>query len=78
GEGGETLNYYYKPKKPVKAKTIVRCAGYSVEQQTTSAQEEIFGESKLVLELTFLSNDYSPNKFDNFMKKFSDFLDKNY
>ncbi|AXF39455.1 hypothetical protein KMC73_gp38 [Paenibacillus phage Wanderer] len=72
------MSYYYKPKKPKKVKTIVYCAGYSIEQQTKSEQEEIFGESKMVLELTFLSNDYSPNKFDNFMKKFSYFLDKNY
>lgn len=72
------MNYYYKPKKPKEVKTKVYCSGYSIEQQTTSEQKELVGEGRMIIELTFLSNDYSINKFDEFMQKFNGFLDENY
>ncbi|MDT2294912.1 hypothetical protein P7H15_21805 [Paenibacillus larvae] len=62
------MSDYYKPKMPkeVKTKSLV-LRGYSIEQPTEF-------EGKMVLELTFVSNDNGAHKYHEFLEKTKRFL----
>ncbi|MDT2306785.1 hypothetical protein P7H21_26440 [Paenibacillus larvae] len=64
------MSDYYKPKMPKEVKTKVWCSGYSIEQPTEF-------EGKMVLELTFVSNDNGAHKYHEFLEKLNGFLYEN-
>ncbi|AOM11227.1 hypothetical protein [Bacillus thuringiensis] len=54
----------------VEIHTAVWVKGYSINNPTMGNEME----SQLNLELTFMSNDYSPNKYKVFLEEFQKFL----
>lgn len=52
--------------------TAVWVKGYSIDNPTIGTEMK----SQLNLELTFMSNDYSPNKYKIFLEEFERFLSK--
>ncbi|KHD86341.1 hypothetical protein NG54_03200 [Heyndrickxia ginsengihumi] len=66
--------------KDIEHSIAIWLSNYSIKQPTVS--ESTFGpvkessESRLILELTFFSNSYSPLKYAKFLKEFQDFLEQ--
>ncbi|MBB5324684.1 hypothetical protein HNQ34_001782 [Anoxybacillus tepidamans] len=70
------MTTYHVPKTPSIPSTIVMIKGYQVDNPTSFEVGEKKGESQLTLHLTFISNDYSPDKFTKFLDAFNNFLMK--
>ncbi|MDO6631777.1 hypothetical protein [Bacillus thuringiensis] len=68
------MTAYHAPIRTgkVDTHTAVWVKGYSIDNPTAGTK----AESQLNLELTFMSNDYSPNKYKVFLEEFQKFLDE--
>lgn len=66
---------YHLPIRPEKPREFIWVEGYTIENKTAfeSSAEDV-GKGKMILNLAFVSEDYSPQKYDLFMKKFLKFL----
>jgi hypothetical protein len=66
---------YYSPVHPGKSFTQVLVEEYQINNPTSSEDAyEKSGEGQLTIKLSFVSNDYSPEKYKLFLEKFNDFL----
>ncbi|MBW3492423.1 hypothetical protein [Bacillus sp. FDAARGOS_1420] len=66
------MTEYHRPvlAGKVDTHTGVWVKGYSIDNPTVGTE----AKSQLNLELTFMSNDYSPNKYKVFLEEFERFL----
>ena len=66
------MTVYHAPviTEKIDTHTAVWVKGYSIDNPTTDTEME----SQLKIELTFMSNDYSPNKYKVFLEEFQKFL----
>ncbi|KXY34877.1 hypothetical protein [Bacillus sp. FSL K6-0067] len=66
------MTAYHRPvlTGKVDTHTAVWVKGYSIDNPTVGTE----AQNQLNLELTFMSNDYSPNKYKVFLEEFEQFL----
>jgi hypothetical protein len=72
------MGHYHQPIKPPETKQNVFISGYCINQKTKFDDGSRTKESQLTVELTFLSNDFSPAKYEEFLIKFQGFLNENF
>lgn len=70
------MSEYHVPLKPDKRFVYVSIRNYEIFNPTSFDIRNPIGkgESRLKLELMFESNDYSPDKFTEFLNAFNEFL----
>lgn len=69
---------YHHPIKNGNVTTSVMVSSYDISQKTKFANNSCNEESQMSIELIFLSNDFSPAKYEEFLIKFQIFLNENY
>ncbi|WP_182200121.1 hypothetical protein [Paraliobacillus salinarum] len=69
------MKSYHVPTQIENPKTFVLIEGYEIKNKTTfNTSESNPGEGRMIIDLTFTSNDYSPRKYTKFMDDFIKFL----
>ncbi|MBE5089578.1 hypothetical protein ACT7C9_04160 [Bacillus cereus] len=69
---------YQVPIKPKERFTFVAISNYGITNPVSFNRKNLSEkeESHLIMDLAFLSNDYSPDKFTHFFDEFNKFLDE--
>lgn len=66
------------PVEPKSTHTHIYISNYNIDQQLVFGPLSDWEDTKLVVELTFHSNDFSPAKYVSFLERFQTFLDENH
>lgn len=69
---------YQVPTKPKERFIVVALSNYEVTNPVSfnASNSKKKDESHLIMDLAFLSNDYSPDKFTHFFNRFNKFLNE--
>ncbi|WP_188631589.1 hypothetical protein [Lentibacillus kapialis] len=68
------MGEYHTPNKYSEANTKVLINNFRTENPNYFDSENLLSPAKMILEIDFYSKDYSPEKFTEFMEKFTTFL----